>query len=300
MTLYHALFSFPLIATLSLVGCNQSTQDTVDSQDDTSVSTDTADTSLPVLNVATYGGAPPFAFLDTKGELVGIDIDTIKAIGELEGFRVHFTSMPQQHMFASVESGANDLAIAGISYSDDRAAKYGLSKSYIFVPAAIMYEKTNTTINDKKITIHGLEDLKGLNVSGIKGSKQVEQMKDVGGYNQLSEPNSIFFAFKEMVNKQSDAIFEDRQVLEYLAKSYPEYQFDIVDYEDMETPSSQQVIMTKKSNQKLLDKLNDGIDKLIASGKMQQIEDKWLSAEPILPANVASSIATNNTESLNN
>ncbi|WP_227430358.1 substrate-binding periplasmic protein [Psychrobacter sp. I-STPA6b] len=233
---------------------------------------------LPVINVATYGSMAPFAFLDAQGNLTGIDVDTIRAIGEIEGFEVHFNSMPWQNLFDSVESGDNDLAIAGISYSDERANKYGLSKSYMFVPAAIMYK-------DQSLKINGLQDLKGLNVGGIENSKQVQQMKEVGGYNKISEPATIFLAFQEMVNGKSDAIFEDKQVLEHLEKMYPEYSFNIVAYEDQSMPSSQQVIMTKKGNTQLLNKLNHGIDQLIASGQMQQIEDKWLHEESLLTIN---------------
>lgn len=258
----------PLFGLLLLTACQPSTESNLSAHETNATQAE----SLPTLRVATYGSMPPFAFLDEKGDLIGIDIDAINAIAKEEGYQVQFNVMPWQNLFKSVEAGENDLAIAGISYNADRAEKYGLSKSYIFVPAAIMYR-------DNNLNIHSLADLKGLNVGGIEASKQVLQMKEVGGAKKISEPATIFLAFQQMVRGDLDAIFEDQQVLEYLAKNYPNEKFQIVAYEDQNVPDSQQVIMTKKSNQELLDKINDGIDKLIASGEMQRIEDKWLKKD---------------------
>lgn len=275
----QAVLAFCLCAgmMMGVTACQKSGDDehthdsaSVDSQNTSGSQQSTQNSELPVLKVATYGSMPPFAFLNEKGELVGIDIDTIEAIGRQEGFTVKLNSMPWQNLFASVEAGENDLAIAGISYNADRAAKYGLTKSYLFVPAAIMSKKSS------HLNVKELADLKGRNVGGIAASKQVLQMKEVGGANKIAEPETIFLAFQQMVKGDLDAIFEDQQVLEYLAKQYPDYDFDIVAYEDKTVPDAQQIIMTKKSNEELLKKLNDGIDKLVASGEMKRIEKKWL------------------------
>lgn len=222
-----------------------------------------------VLRVATYTKMPPFAYIGKNHDLVGIDIDVIKSIAKHEGYTLKFAVMPWNMLFGSVVSGENDLAIAGISYSHERAEKYGLSKSYLFVPAAIMY-------SDWGQPVKGLEDLKGKVVSGIRGAKQVKQMQDLGGAKEIFESKSIFLSFREMALGNVDAIFEDMQVLEYLKKTYPEYPFEIVAYEDEKVPESQQVIMVKKDNIALLAMINRNIDRLIKSGEMKKIEERWL------------------------
>lgn len=257
-----------------MLGCNQSTPTTAEPAKTEITS---APANANILRIAINTSMPPFAYLDEKGTPIGIDIDVIKSIGEKQGFEVKFHPMPWKNLFPSVEKGETDLAISGISFNADRNQKYGLTKSYLYVPSAIIYKTDNPKFQGKTVT--KLEDLKGTKVGGMAEAKQMIQMEDIGGQESAIHTDTSFLAFQKMLNSQIDATFEDRQLLEYYAKSYPNYKLNIVSYETQDNPESQQVIMTKKSNQVLLDKLNKGIDDLAKSGELKRIEDKWLSSK---------------------
>ena len=266
----------PIVLTVGLFGCgNSSTQEsasstgkaiTTESKDDfVSQLPDTA----PTLKVATTGTMPPFSFQDDYGNMQGIDIDSIRAIGEEQGFKVEFYKETWQNMFDSVASGGRDLAISGISYKDDRAEKYGLSDPYFFNPSSIMYAKSD-------VKISGIQDLAGMNVAAMEGSKQEDQLKAMGKYSEMTTRTTAFLLYEDLMQGKVDVILHDLPILQYTAKNHPEHDVTIVPYEGADNPSAQQVILMAKGNSKLINTVNEGIAKLEKKGTFKQIDEQWL------------------------
>lgn len=273
--LYRVL---PIILSVGLFGCgNNSTQENASAAG--TQGTETKDSfvsklpdTAPVVKVATTGTTPPFSFQDDYGNMQGIDIDSIRAIGEEQGFKVEFYKETWQNLFDSVESGNRDLGIAGISYKDDRAARYGLSVPYFFNPAAIMYIKDGLNVNS-------LEDLQGMNVGIVEGTKQEDQIKAMGSYSSLTSRATPFLMYEDLVQGKVDAILHDLPILQYTAKNHPEYKVKVVPYESQDNPAAQQVILMAKGNSKLINQVNEGIAKLKANGTFKEIEERWLGED---------------------
>ena len=272
--LYRAL---PIILSVGLFGCgNSSTQDnanaagaTVTEHKDNFVSKLPA--TAPTLKVAMTGDLPPFSFQDDYGNMQGTDVDSIRAIGEEQGFKVEFYKESWQDMFDSVESGKRDLAISGISYKDDRAIRYGLSTPYFFNPATIMYLEGKFDIKD-------LNDIKGLKAGTLEGSKEEDTLKEMGSSVELVSRPTAFLAYQDLVQGNTDVFLYDMPVLQYIIKGYPEHKVKIVPYEAADAPSAQQVVLMAKENTKLIKSVNEGITKLKAKGTFKEIEEKWLGA----------------------
>lgn len=272
--LYRAL---PIILSVGLFGCgNSSIQDnanaagaTVTEHKDNFVSKLPA--TAPTLKVAMTGDLPPFSFQDDYGNMQGTDVDSIRAIGEEQGFKVEFYKESWQDMFDSVESGKRDLAISGISYKDDRAIRYGLSTPYFFNPATIMYLEGKFDIKD-------LNDIKGLKTGTLEGSKEEDTLKEMGSSVELVSRSTAFLAYQDLVQGNTDVFLYDMPVLQYIIKGYPEHKVKIVPYEAADAPSAQQVVLMAKENTKLIKSVNEGITKLKAKGTFKEIEEKWLGA----------------------
>ena len=272
--LYRVL---PVILSVGLFGCgNSSTQDnanasgtTVTEHKDNFVSK--LPNTAPTLKVAMTGDLPPFSFQDDYGNMQGTDVDSIRAIGEEQGFKVEFYKETWQDMFDSVESGKRDLAISGISYKDDRAIRYGLSTPYFFNPATIMYLEGKFDIKD-------LNDIKGLKTGTLEGSKEEDTLKEMGSSVELVSRSTAFLAYQDLVQGNTDVFLYDMPVLQYIIKGYPEHKVKIVPYEAADAPSAQQVVLMAKENTKLIKSVNEGITKLKAKGTFKEIEEKWLGA----------------------
>lgn len=270
--LYRVL---PIVLSVGLFGCgNSATQS--DSTSGSKAGSENKEAfvsqlpdTAPTIKVATTGTMPPFSFQDDYGNMQGIDIDSIRAIGEAQGFKVEFYKETWQNMFDSVASGGRDLAISGISYKDDRAEKYGLSAPYFFNPSSIMYAKS-------KVKINGIEDLQGMRVAAMEGSKQDDQLREMGKYSEMTTETTAFLLYEDLMQGKVDFILHDLPILQYTAKNYPEYDVTIVPYEGEDNPSAQQVILMAKGNAKLIKTVNEGITKLKDKGTFKEIEQKWL------------------------
>ncbi|MGP5541977.1 substrate-binding periplasmic protein [Psychrobacter celer] len=278
MQLYRVL---PVILSVGLFGCGNSstTENTNAAGTPVTESKDNFVSSLPdtapTLKVATTGTMPPFSLQDDYGNMQGIDIDSIRAIGEEQGFKVEFYKETWQNMFDSVESGSRDIAISGISYKDDRNTRYGLSKSYFFNPSAMMYA-------EGKLNAKSLQDLKNVRIGAMEGAKPVDQLNELGGYeDNLTTNTTAFLLYEDLVQDRVDVILHDMPILQYTAKNHPEYGVTIVPYESEDNPSAQQVILMAKGNNELIKNVNEGITKLKEKGTFKEIEEKWLgSTEP--------------------
>lgn len=292
--LYRVL---PIVLSIGLIGCsNSSTPETTAA--DNAVKTENRDNfvsalpdTAPTLKVAMTGNLPPFSFQDNYGNMQGTDVDSIRAIGEEQGFKVEFYKETWQGLFDSVDSGARDLAVSGIAYTEDRATNYGLSTPYFFNPSSIMYA-------DDDLNIQSLDDLSGLRVGVLKGSRQASFLQSLDNDIELLMNTTSFLSYESLIQGEIDAIVDDMHISQYTAKNHPEYKVTIIPYEDQSTPSAQQVVLMAKDNIELIESINEGIKKLQAKGKFKEIEELWLSDTEVSTQSTA--VTTSNDLSINN
>lgn len=221
-----------------------------------------------VLRVSTTGEQPPFSFKDERGNLQGIDIDIIRAVGQAEGLEVVFFTEPWFEVFPSVVAGRRDIAVSGVSYNDERNANYTLSKPYLFVPSAIMVMEDSG--------INSVADLAGKKFTCMKAAKQCGDIARLSPSTTVEEVASTFVSFQHLARRETFAIGEDLHLLQYFAKNHPSQKVKIIPYETENDPPSQQVMMMAKGNTALAEKINNGIAKLKASGEIAKIEKKWM------------------------
>lgn len=266
-------YTWMALALALLMGCGNNAPNAVAPADFADITHDTYVSPLPanapVIKVATEGHMSPYSFLDPYGNFMGIDIEVIRAIGEEEGFKVEFYQEPWDKLFGSVTSGQRDLAISGIGYRADRVTKYGISDAYLISPSAIMYKK------DSGFSIHSVNDLVGKRVAALEGTKQIDNLKQFG-VTDIVPTATAFLMFEALMQDKVDAIIDDEAILRGVALNYPENPILVTAYEDINDPISTQVIMTDKNNTELLHKINQGIAKIKANGKLKAIEEKYL------------------------
>ena len=104
-----------LLSTGALVGC----------------APDAAGSSAPgasgakTVNVVTYNGNPPYCYLDGDGNLVGYDVDVLKAVDEkLDDYAFTIDSMDFNAMVTACESGSADLVSCQLVPTEERKEKF--------------------------------------------------------------------------------------------------------------------------------------------------------------------------------
>ncbi|MCM3173670.1 transporter substrate-binding domain-containing protein [Paenibacillus sp. MER 99-2] len=208
---------------------------------------------------ATY---PPFEF-EKDGKYVGIDIDLLNAIAEVEGFEVEIKPMDFKGIIPSITSNQLDGAIAGISITDERKKVVDFSDPYYQAGLSLIVNEDNTDIKSP-------EDLKGKTIAIKKGTSGAnladEYAKTYGAQVKYFDDSPSMY--QEVANKNADATLEDFPVISYKIAIDPNSKLKIVgdrlngDFYGIAVP---------KGDTELQKKINDGLKKLVENGKYDEI-----------------------------
>ncbi len=221
---------------------------------------------LPEINFATEPTFPPFEFTE-NGKIVGFEIDLINAIGEVEGFKPVMVAMPFDAILPAVMGGIQEAAISGISKNPEREKKVLFSDGITVAGQGIMIHK------DFDGQIHTMDDLKNRKVCVQLGSVGAEIVKNIEGAESITF-NTMPEAYMELKKKGCDAAVTGTPVHQYyLAQTHDT---DLKYLKESLVRAAELGIITRKGNEQLIDKLNDGIKKIKESGKYDEIVAKWL------------------------
>ena len=274
-------FSMAAVMALSMVGCGSKpaadTAAATEAQADTTAAKaeDTAaagtDAAAPaagkkyVINTDTTFA--PFEFENDKGEMVGIDLDILKAIAEDQGFEYEVIPVGFSAAVTALEAGECDGVIAGMSITDERAAKYDFSEPYYDsgVGMAVLQGSDITTY----------DQLKGQNVAakiGTEGCTFAESIADQYGF-EVTQFESSSDMYQAVLGGEAVACFEDYPVIGYeisrgLGLTLPT---------PMEKGSSYGFATLKGANPELVEMFNKGLENIKADGTYDKILSTYIA-----------------------
>lgn len=211
---------------------------------------------------------PPFEY-EENGEYKGIDIDLINAIAENQGFDIELVPMDFKGIIPALQAGQLDVAIAGMSITDDRKKIVDFSEPYFDAGITLIVNKENETIST-------IEDLKGETVAvkkGTTGATYAESVASEIGFKvvQFDDSPSMFL---EVSNGNAAALIEDYPVIAY-AIAQKDLGLKIVG--DRLNGDQYGIAVLKGENQELLEKINAGLAELKKSGKYDEIINTYLT-----------------------
>lgn len=258
------LFSLLFALIVMLAACGSGDAD----EGNTSGGGEDGDQEGKVYKVGIDTTYPPFEFQEGD-DYKGIDIDLITAIAENQGFEIEFEPMDFKGIIPAMQAGQLDIAIAGMSITDDRKEKVDFSDPYFEAGLSLVVADGNTEITS-------LDDLKGKIVAvkkGTTGAAFAEEHKDDYGYEIIQVDNSTSM-FQEVANGTSDALIEDYPVISY-AIAESDLEFQLVG--DRLNGDHYGIAVLKGENDELLKKINDGLASLKESGKYDEILSTYLN-----------------------
>ena len=159
-----------------------------------------AQTVIKVSSSATF---PPFQYME-NGEFVGFEVDLTQEIAKRLNLKVEWKPMNFDGIIAALTTGKLDLAVAGLSVTDERKKSVDFSLPY--------YDSTNLFI--KKAgdeSIKSIADLAGKRLGYQLGSVQEPAAKAVKGAIVSSYEENINLVYA-MVSGKVDAIVIDNVI----------------------------------------------------------------------------------------
>ncbi len=231
-------------ALLALSGCGDKTKNT--------------------LVMATNAEFPPYEYREGD-EIVGIDAEIAKAIADDLGMELIIEDMAFDSIIAAVQSGKADMALAGMTVSEDRLESVNFSDPYTTAAQVVIIKEGSE--------IASPADLKGKKVGvqlGTTGDTYAEDIEDV----TVERFNKGFEAVQSLLQDKVDAVIIDREPAKVFVS-----QNEGLKILDEEYTLEDYAIAIAKDNTELLEKVNASLAKLKESGKIQEIIDKYITAE---------------------
>ncbi len=241
----------------SMVACGSSSS----SSDADGVTTVTSG----VLTMGTNASFPPYEYYDGD-TVVGIDAEIAAALAEALGLELEIVDMDFSSVVTSVQSGKIDVGIAGMTVTEERKENVNFTTSYATgVQVIIVPEGSDiTSVDDLEGAIIGVQE-------GTTGHIYCED--DYGADNVIAYTNGTT-AVQALVQGKVDCVVIDQQPANtFVAEN------EGLTILDTEYVIEEYAIAVSKDNEALLDALNEALEALIADGTVQEILDKYITAE---------------------
>ncbi len=221
--------------------------------------------------VGVYNMFPPFVYVDEEGryDIVGFDIELAKVIAKKYNKTLKLEVMKFDELIPAAASGRVDIAISGITITEERKQKVNFSTSYHESSRAVVVRRDELESYSDIRTKEELGANKRLAAqSGTIGSIVANQ---IAHGNQVVEKESWTLALSELTNSNVDAVIMERNLARYSVSKYEDLvvlpiTFDVEYYG----------IAVKKDNRELLASINTIIASIVNSGEYSKLVDEYI------------------------
>ena len=221
------------------------------------------------LTVAAELGFAPFEYMEGD-TVVGFDVDLIAAVAQKMGLESSYLGNQKFDTLVPLvkQGGKCDVAIAGITITDERKAEIDFSEAYLDSNQAIVVKKgsgeTDATLNaaGKKVACQ----------SGTTGDEWITE--NLAGAERVPL-DDVTAALTGVSTGLYNAMVIDLPVASYmLTQSFAD--LEVV----KQIPTGEQYgIAVSKDNPKLTEAINKALEELQSDGTMAQIKTKWFGSE---------------------
>ena len=158
------LFSAILLASLSLIGCDNQSNNQVSEQN--------------IIKVGSTGQSYPNGYKQ-DGKLIGFDVEVTEAIANELGYKVEWVIAEFGGLMGQFDSGRLDTISNAVAVTPARQAKYDFTQAYSFYGSQIVTHKDNNNINQ-------LTDFNGKTIAGVLGSNHINNLKKAFPNNEIT------------------------------------------------------------------------------------------------------------------
>jgi polar amino acid transport system substrate-binding protein len=212
----------------------------------------------------------PFEF-EKDGEIVGVDVDLVKAMATQVGLEATFVDTDFDGIFAALAAGSCDIIASSVSITPERQEKYDFTQGYFSINQSILVRVADKdTLND----LPALKDKTVAVQSETTGAAFVKDNAAANGYTvkEFTGADEMFTALKA---EQVDAVIQDFPINSYQATNGGG---DTAVSKVFTGGTEQYGFVVPKENPDLTAALDGALDKLRADGSYDKILTTYLGA----------------------
>lgn len=221
------------------------------------------------LKVATSGNQPPFNAISKDGQLMGLEIDLIRAIAETMNVDLNLTSMPFPELLPALRAGKVDMVISGLSITPQRV------KEFAFIGPYVLSGKSVLTDSDTLVNMKAPRDLDkpGLTLVTLGGSTSVDYVKRVAPQATLVTTPNYGEAIQMVLEKKAAAMIADMPACVLAVLQNP--------HEDLATPSQPFNIepigiAIRANDERFRNLLETYLAAFESTGVLEELRETWL------------------------
>lgn len=236
--------------------------------------------------IATEARYAPFEMLE-DGKIVGLGKDILdEVMKDLPGVRVKQLDVPFQGILPGLASGRFDFVATSLTITRTRAEKFAFTLPFSTASVAVLKRAGDDRI-------HSAMDLSGMVVGSQSGAPQVEVLRDyeqsvlVPEKGQGVKAIKTFMDYNEayaaLASRRVDAVVQSLPNLAPLVKERGDV-FEIV--QPPFGPATYYAWAGRKDSESesLVNFFSQGIAKLNKSGRLAELQKKWLGFEMNVPS----------------
>lgn len=269
-----AVLALTMLVSLCACGTKTSTA-TASASPSASAAASTAPASVTTiktgeLHMATNAQFPPYEMVKDDGTYEGIDVEIATKIAEKLGLKLVVDDMDFSSVITAVQTGKSDIAMAGLTITDERKKNIDFTDSYATGKQVIIVKEGST--------IKSADDLKDKKIGtqeATTGYLYCSASVEDGGYGEdhVTAYTNGAMAVQALKDGKVDAVVIDSQPAQEYVKANTGLTI-------LETPyiTEDYAIGVSKSNTALTAAVNSALKDLIADGTVKSIVDKYIKA----------------------
>ncbi|MBN2347113.1 MAG: transporter substrate-binding domain-containing protein [Candidatus Aminicenantes bacterium] len=221
-------------------------------------------TAAGKLVVGTSADYPPYEFHllpEMEGEMVGIDIDIAEAIAANLNVKLEIRDIVFSKLFEELKAGRIDLALAGLSPTENRKLVADFSIPYYQAIQNMLIRA------EDKDRIHLVEDLRGKVVGTQKGSIQEDLARNLVNGATFFLHEDIEELIAALKQRKIDAVILEKPVADTYAFRHKE----LINLQSAaDTQPLYSAAAVRKGDHELLERVNQVLEKLIRENKITE------------------------------
>ena len=211
---------------------------------------------------------PPFEWVDEAGNYVGFDLDVMRAIAELEGYKIEINDIVFDSIIAGVIAGKYDIGASGFTITAKREGQIDFSEAYWKSDQAVIIRK-DSGLN----IITALSSGRAIGAQrGTTGADWIQSnLIDQGVDMELKLYESYPLAVLDLINGNLDAVVQDEPASQLSVAKEKAIQIAGV----LVTGEEFGFLVQQGDPHGLLVKINRAIKELQSSGEWDKLVTKY-------------------------
>ncbi len=262
-----SLLCVGMVVLLLTAGCTSTNSPaSPEKKPDTANATPTG--TKPVYKVGIDAVYPPFSLMNVSGEPTGFDVESLKWIANDQGFTPEFLPIAWDGIIPALTAGKIDMVYAGMTITEERKAKVNFSKPYWTVNQMVVTkEGSPITLEEVKTGKAKIGTQRGC-TAAIWVEENLVNKSLMPGDN-LKQYDNTPLAVEDLAAGRIDAVVYDSTVMNDIIAGKPIQKVGMIE------TNEQFGIAVRKDDTVLLEKLNTGLDHLMASPDWKALIQKY-------------------------